>query len=181
MSIAITVGCAAPAPMIDYDPAQDFSGYQTFAFISDHPLMRQEGSVRTSPLLEGRLIQTTENILSARGFKRVADRDLADMVVGFTVGGRDKIRVNSYPELYRPYYSRSVVGGPGWGGSYYGQSVDVRQYTEGTLAVDIYDVTSRKPVWHGVAVRQITKKMRENPGPAIEEILGGIYATFPPL
>ena len=176
--LTLLVGCEAPGPTVDYDSGKDFSRYRTFAYISDHPLMRDGGTVGTSPLLEGRLIQTTENILSARGFKRVADREKADMVIGFTIGSREKIRVNSYPEVYRPYYNR----GWGWGGTYYGQSsaVDVQQYTEGTLAVDIYDVKERKPVWHSVAVRRITKKMRENPGDVIRETLASMFATFPP-
>ena len=163
--------------MIDYDPSHNFRNYKTFAFISDHPLIRGEGAEGGSPMLEGRLVQVTENILSARGFTRVADRESADVAVGFTVGGREKIQVNSYPETYRTGYGRW-----GWGGgaSYYNQQVDVRQYTEGTLAVDIYDVAEHKPVWHGRAVRKITKKMQENPGETIREILGGIFATFPP-
>ena len=100
----------------------------------------------------------------------------ADLAIGFTVGARDKIQVNSYPETYRGGYGRW-----GWGGGYYyGESVDVRQYTEGTLSVDIYDPQERKPVWHGRATRKITSKMQENPGEALTEILGSVFATFPP-
>ncbi len=173
----LLIGCAAPAPVIDYDPSHDFSDYKTFAFISEHPLMRGEGAEGGSPLLEGRLMQATENILSARGISRVADPEDADIAVAFTVGGREKIQVNSYPDAYRPYYGR----GWGWGGAYYyNEQVDVRQYTEGTLSVDIYDVSDRKPVWHGRATRKITDKMQENPGETINEILGAMFATFPP-
>jgi hypothetical protein len=170
------IGCASPQPTIDYDPSQNFSKYRTFAFINEHPLLLDEGLPGISPLLEGRLVQITENILTEQGYQRVAERGEADFVVSFTLGGRDKISVTNYPEHYRSYYNNW-----GWGGRYYGHSeVDVRQYTEGTLAVDFYDVEGRKPVWHGVSTRKITSKMRKNPGETVREILGQIYGRFPP-
>ncbi|MDP5054626.1 MAG: DUF4136 domain-containing protein, partial [Congregibacter sp.] len=162
-SIAATLGgCSANPPIIDYDRSVDFSGYKTFAFISDHPLMVAEGSSTSSPLLEGRLMRITEDVLRAKGFTIIADAEAADFAVGFTVGARDKIKVNSYPEPYHRYYG----GWGGWGAPYYGSgfgggsNVDVQQYVEGTLAFDIYDVSEHKPAWHGVATKRITDSMR---------------------
>jgi hypothetical protein len=178
--LAALAGCAAAPPVTDYDPSINFGKYKTFAFIGEHPLLKGEGAEATSPLLEGRLITVTENVLSARGFTRVADRESADITVGFTVGGREKIKVNSYPEPYRASYGMYRGG---WGGGmYYGgsTSVDVDQYTEGTLAIDIYDVSEHKPVWHGKATKRITKKMQENPRETVSEIVTSILGTFPP-
>ena len=98
----------------------------------------------------------------------------------FTLGGRDKIQVTSYPESYRGNYGNWGWGGRGYYGNQVYSSTDVRQYTEGTLAVDLYDVSDRKPVWHATAVRKITKTVRENPGEAVREILGNMFAAFPP-
>lgn len=178
--LVFLASCAAPKPMVDFDPSHNFSKYQTFAFISDNPLMIAEGLPGVSPMLEGRMVQITENILSARGFTRVADREDADFTVGFTLGGRDKIQVTSYPESYRGNYGNWGWGGRGYYGNQVYSSTDVRQYTEGTLAVDLYDVSDRKPVWHATAVRKITKTIRENPGEAVREILGDMFAAFPP-
>ena len=178
MMCAFTIllaGCSTSQPMIDYSPQTDFSQYRSFAFISDHPLIRGEGAETGSPLLEGRLMHTTENILASRGFRRVADRERADIAIAFTVGGREKIKVTNYPEPYRPSYNRW-----GWGAGHYVGETTVQQYTEGTLAVDIYDVKERKPVWHGRAMRKISKKMQENPGETVREIVSEIFATFPP-
>ena len=105
----IITGCAAPGPMIDFDPSYDFTQDRTFAFISEHPLIKEAGAEVGNPMIEGRLVQITENILSARGFTRVSNAEEADLAVGFTLGGRDKIQVDSYPEFYRGGY-----GGWGW-------------------------------------------------------------------
>lgn len=177
--------CGSTPPVIDYDNSVNFSAYKTYAFISDRPLMTAVNSPQASPLLEGRLVRHTDEILQAQGFRKVDDAEAADFAVGFTVGSRDKVRVNSYPEPYRPYY-----GGWGWGGRYYPgaagyvgvgtSNVDVQQYVEGTLAVDIYDVQEHKPAWHGVATRRITDSMRRNPDDSVAEIIMEIFANFPP-
>ncbi len=183
LTLLALVGCAGNPPVIDYDPSVDFVKYRTFAFISEHPLIRGEGAETVSPLFEGRVMQVTENVLVARGFERVADRESADVAIAFTIGGRDKIQVNSYPEPYRPYYGGGYRGG--WGGSYYGYGMStttsVQQYTEGTLAIDIYDVKDHKPIWHGKATKRITSKMQKNPQETITEIVTQILANFPPM
>lgn len=174
---ALITACGSTPPVVDFDSAVDFSGYRTFAFISEHPLMTEMDSAGASPLLEGRLMRITEEALEAKGFRKVANPETADFAVGFTVGSRDKIRVNSYPEPYRPYY-----GGWGWGGPYFAgaSNVDVQQYTEGTLAIDIYDVTEHKPAWHGVATKRITDSMRRNPDDSVSEVVNEILTSFPP-
>jgi hypothetical protein len=177
--LTVLAGCAGNPPITDYDPSVSFGKYKTFAFISDHPLLRAEGAESGNPLLEGRLMHVTENILIARGFTRIEDREAADIAVAFTVGGREKIQVNSYPEPYRPYYGGY---GRGWGGAYYATptSTTVHQYTEGTLMIDIYDVSEHRPIWHGQASKRITEKMQENLGETVNEIVASILATFPP-
>jgi hypothetical protein len=181
--VSVLAGCASTPPVIDFDPSADFTQYKTFAFIGEHPLMRAEGAETASPLLEGRLVQTTEDALAAKGLTRIEDAELADITIAFTVGGRDKIQVNSYPEPYRPYYGGGYRGG--WGVPYYGvgtsTSTSVKQYTEGTLAIDVYEVATHKPVWHGKATKRITKKMQENPQETVVEIVNNILASFPAM
>ena len=61
-----------------------------------------------------------------------------------------------------------------------GSTVSVRQYTEGILAIDIFDVDSRKPVWHGKATRELTRKRLEQPQELITEVVTDILQYFPP-
>lgn len=173
----LLTACGSTGPVIDYDKTADFAAYKSFAFIDDTPLVIGEGAGASSPLLEGRLMRATESAMQAKGLRKVANAESADFAIRFTVGARDKIQVNSYPEPYRPYY-----GGWGWGGSYYAgvSHTDVRQYTEGTLAIDIYDVKAHKPVWHGVATKRITDKMRNNPDETVTQAVNAILVNFPP-
>ena len=166
-------GCASSAKVqTDFNPSADFSNYRSFSFISDKPLLVTAAGV--SPLLQGRLINATRGELASKGYRFVANPEAADFVVSFTMGARDKIKVTSYPTPYRGY------GSWGWGVGYY-NDVDVHNYTEGTLSIDIFDVKRRNPVWHGWAVKTISTSDRRNPTPVINEIVAAIFTEFPAL
>jgi hypothetical protein len=163
-------GCSTVSVNSDYDRGTDFSQYRTFSFISDSPLLMSE-TLPVSPLFEGRAIRAIQTALVAKGYRYVDDRAQADFVVSFTLGARDQIRVTSYPSTYR--------GNWRWGGVYH-QDVDVRNYTEGTLAIDLFDVEDKSPFWHGWAVKSITRSDYSNPTPVINKVVESILADFPP-
>ncbi len=166
----LLAGCTTLDATTDYDPGTDFASYKTFDYMPGRTLIvASAGAV--SPLLQGRLKDAAANVLIARGYRRSSDPEKADVVMSFTLGARDQIRVDSYPATYR--------GTWGWGARYY-QEVDVRIYTEGTLAIDVFDVRSRQPVWHGRTSKTITSSDRKNPTPVINEIVSAILAEFPP-
>ena len=164
--------CSSMTVESDFNRDADFASYKTFAFISDNPVLIA-GNVPVNPLFEGRAMNAAQAELTRKGFQFVSDRETADFVVSFTLGARDKIRVTNYPSSYH---------GPArwqWGAPYYSE-VDVRNYTEGTLAIDIFDVRQRGPVWHGWAVKTISDADRRNPTPVINEVVSAILANFPP-
>jgi hypothetical protein len=143
----VSLGLAACASgfkaTYDADPAHDFSGYQTFAWISENPMIIGATNRVPNPLLEPRIMAAIEDGMTVRGYRKVNDPESADFTVSFT---------GSY-----------------WGGSYYGYGMptetDVRQYQKGMLALDIFDVKEHRPVYHSVAEKSITdsdrKKMDE--------------------
>ncbi len=180
LGAAILLGaCATPGfeAKHDYDDTIDFSGYQTFAWISQNPMNIGVTSVAPSPLLEPRIMSSLERALVAKGYRFSKQPKDADFVVSFTVGARDQIRVDSYPATGGRYYRRG-----GWGGAYYGYGTEtrVRQYTKGTLAVDIFSVEERRPVWHGFATKKITEDDRDNQSATIDAAVAAIIAGFPP-
>lgn len=175
-------GCAAGFKAThDHDAAHDFSGYQTYAWISEHPMRVGETSVSPNPLLEGRIMSAIESQLGAKGYQLADDPESADFVISFTIGSREKIRVDSYPSMSMGY----GAGYPshwGWGASYYccAQDTTVRQYTTGMLAIDIFDVAEHRPVWHGVASKSITESDRENAQETVNAAVLAILEEFPP-
>jgi hypothetical protein len=163
----------------DYDRSHDFSNFQSWAWISEHPMTIGRLDNMPNPLLEPRIMSAIEDNLTVKGYTRVDDPASADFVVAFTVGSRDKIRVNTYQTYYGGY------GYPGrWGGPYYGMGVGtetrVREYTEGMIAVDIFDVADQVPVWHGVAEKSISSSDRKNIEATIDAAVTAVLGGFPP-
>jgi hypothetical protein len=162
-------GCASVTAKHDFNPAVDFDDYRSFSWVSEHPLVAAPEGV--NPLLENRLQQTTRELLTAKGYRFVADASDASFVVGFGLGATDKVRIDSYPAHYRgAWHWRAVPV----------QEVSVQQYVEGRLTVDIFDVATEQPAWHGWSTRKITSSVQNDPRQAIREALTAILANFPP-
>jgi hypothetical protein len=58
--------------------------------------------------------------------------------------------------------------------------LDVRQYHEGTLSVDVFDTHTHRPVWHGWAKKELTRKDIENSAEPIRNAVAAVLAKFPP-
>ena len=179
IAVAMIVGACASTfkATHDHDPANDFSNYQTFAWISENPMQVGATQRMPNPLLQPRIMSAVEATLIAKGYRKVSRAESPDFVLAFTVGSREEIRVDSYPSTYYGH------GGPyRWGGGYYGHGTEtrVRQYTKGMLAMDIFDVAKRQPVWHGVAEKNISESDREDQEGTIKAAVDAILAGFPP-
>jgi hypothetical protein len=165
----------------DSDPSHDFSSYQTYAWISENPMIVGPTDRVPNPLLEPRIMATVERGLTTRGFSKVDDPEAADFVLSFTVGSREEIKVDSYPATYAGYGYR---GAWGWGGPYYGYGMatetQVRQYQKGMLALDVFDVKEHRPVFHAVAEKSITESDRKKMDETIQAAVDAVLAAFPP-
>jgi hypothetical protein len=170
---AVTMSsCATIRADSDYDGAADFSKFHRYAWVAESPLIRAEsGRVDLSALNVRRIREAIERELAAKSFELVATPESADFGVSFTVGARDMITVDDYPPYYR--------GDWHWGHPYY-SSVDIAMYTEGMLAIDVFDNETREPVWHGWARKTILQSDIRNPEATIEAAVTAILDGFPP-
>jgi hypothetical protein len=170
---ALAACATAPVARHDFDPAANFSGYRTFAWVSDNPLILPDGrSPEISALNLQRIVTAIENELAGKGYRKTADGESADFAVAFTVGTREKVNFESYPLAWRGRWY--------WQSGYWDYAVRARTYTEGVLAIDIFDGRSRAPAWHGWTSRRITERERSDPATAIREAVAAILAPFPP-
>jgi len=177
---ALLAGCATQMTATnDFDPAVDFSQYRTFSWIDPNPLVRAVTKRPLSPLLVVPLQEQAAQALTARGLTFVGDPADADLVVAFTIGSREGLRINSFP-------TRSFQTGPrgrrgyAWGNYWSGSTVTTRRYKEGQLAVDLFDVAKARPVWHGTTSSRVTSRDLEAPQDLIRRAVDAIFAEFPP-
>ena len=161
-------GCeTTPNITTDSDPSADFSRYRTYNWVYTQV---PQGM---NPLVYERVRASIDRSLQARSY---TPGDPGDFAVAFTLGRRDRVEVSDFGP-YGGFYPGYGVGYRfGWARPY--SSVDVRNVTDGTLAIDIYDVTTRRPVWHGVATQQIDPNRVEQAD--IDAAIDQVLARFPP-
>ena len=156
-------GCSSgPTVKTDFDPATNFSGYHNYNWIYT---AAPQGM---NPLLFERVRASIDRSLRAHSFSPGTPGDFA---VAFTIGRRDSVQVTDfgpYAGFYRPY---------AWGPGY--RDIDVRQVTDGTLVIDIYDVATHKPIWHGIATQQVDPNKVDST--VIDTAVDAVLAGFPPL
>lgn len=159
--LALLVGCATPLKStVDQADNTDLSEFATYAWISETPYVDSTSSLE-NPLNYQRVRASIERELEQKGYRKV-DRDEADFVLGFSLGTRDRIRVQHYYDSfgYSFGYPRRFSRFGGFNRFGYGRNFAltpaVRTITEGTLAVDLFDNRSRSAIWHGMATRSLT-------------------------
>ncbi len=163
----------------DKNSKVDTSNYKTFTWLTSGRIMSPPEDV--NPVMMLRVDEAIEQAFIAKGYQLIDDFEKADFAISYTVGNREKIKVSSYPTAYN--------AGFGWGRSYYGYyggmygirmatDTRVRQYIEGKLAIDVYDVKSHQPAWHGWAVKRITSDNKEVPSSSIKDIVDEVVIQF---
>ncbi len=172
--LSVAAGCTSLTVGSDYDKAATFSQSGTFT------LMQREHRDTQNPLVVTRAEDAIRQELVRKGYREASDSGTADFSVDFTIGSKERTDVDSYPSAY-------AGGGWGWGnrgwwgGPYWGQDLDVRQYREGTLSIDIFDTKTHRPVWHGWAKKELTRKDIEQSEQPIRRAVSAVLARFPPV
>ena len=163
--VALLLGaCATPIKStIDQAANTDFSAYDTYAWISEEPYVSATaGSQLASSLNHQRVRNSIEQELKAKGYRKV-DAAEADFVLGFSLGTRDRVRVQHYYDTFGYYYAYpgrfsrfGSINRFGFGGGFPAVTQSIQTITEGTLAVDVFDNQSREAIWHGMATKSLT-------------------------
>ena len=156
----------------DYDRSADFSAYHTFLWMP-----RAQYGTR-NPLVAARARDAIQTELLQKGFVYTSNPAAADFIVDFTIGAHERTDIESYPAPYAgPWYGNYPNW---WGGPYWGNSIDVHQYREGTLAIDVFDAHTDKPVWHGWAKKELTQADLDHSEEPIRRAAQAVLAQFPP-
>lgn len=157
------VGCSSLTIDSDHDEATDFSAYSTYAWMAppdpgDDPLVNDDLTTR-------RIRESVDRHIAAHGLTPAEPAD-ADLLLQHHVALRNRVDVWDDPG-YR--YGR------GWARP----SVDVHQYTEGTLVIDFVDRERNELVWRGSATGVVSKRRSDSAG-KIDEATRLILERYPP-
>ena len=155
-------------------------GFETYAWLNELPLLESSAVAPSvvNPLNQQRIRFAVEQELRRKGY-REAPAGEADLLVGFSLGARDRVRVQQFYNDFgfRSYGHHSRFGrfGPGFGG--FGGGASVRTVTEGILVVDIFDNASKEAIWHGSASKRVSRDSGARE--LIDEAVAALLEQFP--
>ncbi len=162
----LAAGCAAGIPVeMDYAPGQDFSNFRQYAWHD------QVGA--PDQLVEARIRSAIDDGLAARGYVKVEPTGGADFRVSFTAVAEQALDFDSVSSSMS--YRRR-----GWGVGV-GTTTRVREYTRGSLVVDVIDSSGENLLWRGASARKLMQERSpEEKDQDVREIVTAILQEFPP-
>lgn len=171
--VLLLAGCATgPQITSEADPEADFGSYRTFGFYAPLALEKEGYATPTTD----RIKAAARAQLESRGY--VYTPEQPDLWVNLNAYMQKRTDVTSFPTVdYNYYYSyraRSYFAVPFWH-----DETHVRQYTEGTLNVDLVDRRKNRLVWEGIAVGRIAKLKPEERAARIDSTVAEIFARYP--
>jgi hypothetical protein len=147
-ALAFSACASTPTVSSDTTPGANFANYKTYAWVNPLP------PAGMNPVTFERMRQGIDGALAAKGYSKAESGDLSLIL---TLGAKDKTDINT------------------WGR--WGRQVDVYQYTEGKLSVDVFDTKTKQPLWHGSATQNIDPNKSD---PAmVDAAVSGVMAKFP--
>jgi hypothetical protein len=157
-ALTALAACSSLDTSFDYDTQYDFAPLKTYSWLEE----------RDSTLVTKRVRAAVDEELARRGYR--AAESAPDFLVATHVSTQEKVQVTDWGYTCSPRY--------GW---YGGSHLDVWQYQEGTLLLDVVDPKSRQLVWRGSASRVVesswTPEEREK---VTREAVAALLERFPP-
>lgn len=170
-------GCAHTNARTDFDPSADFARYHSYYWAGGRDVTGG-GSLENS-LVDKRIKDIIGAQLSSKGLSEVAENAKPDLVVLYWIGAKEKTSIQTVPGAapgvawgrYDPYW------GGRWGRTY--DDVVVRNYTEGTLIVDLIDANTKQLAWRAYLVQTVDRDPQKTAQRA-EANATAAFAQYPP-
>jgi hypothetical protein len=179
-SILLSACAAGPQVRTAGAADVDFQAFRTFGFIDN--LSTDRAGFHT--LVSQQLVFSTRREMEVRGLKFVENPAEADLLINFYADLADRFRVRSTPTSWRgsSYWNhRSGMYRP-WPGHRHWpthSSVEVQQFTEGMLSIDVVDARRNLLVWEGLATKRLTQRTLNDLGPALDDAVHQVFRDFP--
>jgi hypothetical protein len=172
---------AGPKASANADQSVDMRQYSSFGWAD--PIGTDQNGYQS--ILSKDLKASTQRQLEARGMRY--DPANPQLIVNFNARLDDKLKVSTVPTP-----TMGMGMGMGRGGGYYGyrggmystypmyrDETTVSQYKEGTLNIDIVDVSRKQLVWEAVITDTITQKKRDNLQKTVDDYMKAAFKKFP--
>ena len=163
------IGCSSPLNVqYNYNQTVDFSQFHTFDFL---PLPSR---AKTRPMVFERIKMDVTKELTDRGLRLAADKP--DMLIAIHTEVNQKVDLADWGYISNPYdasWRRYGSGGAG--------TVDVYQYSEGTLILDFVRGSDKVAIWRGIAQGVLPRSVDPTTlNDILDDAVEQVMENFPP-
>lgn len=156
LSVFLLSGCATTYKTnIDYKQGYNFNQIKTFYIHNSYATedaTKEKVNRFVSDLDNDRLISAINANLQGKGLLATTVEE-ADIVVKYLVTSKDKTRIRSFNTGFNScWHCRGFYGAHG------SSDINVKQYVEGTIIIDLVDPKLNKSVWRSVVSSAIKNK-----------------------
>ncbi len=143
-------------------PGVDFSKYHTYKWVTI------EGATQPNQIVDAQIKQSVDSQLATKGLTKT-DTDKADLYIGYQASIDQEKQWNAY----------GMGGGVRWGGGM--ATAQQSTISTGTLALDMYDPSTKQLVWTGRATKTLDpganqEKKQKN----LDKAMAKLLKNFPP-
>jgi len=172
LGMVVLAGCSQYDIRYDYDMDSNFSAFHTYNWIEKPVALKSESAtqaMQNNTLLDKRIRSAVDTQMTREGFTMSADNP--DVLIVYHTGMKDKVDVTDWGYTYAGSY---------WGGGL-GRNVDVYQYTEGTLIIDMVRASDHDLVWRGTATGVVEPgNSPEKVEQRLNDVVAKIFENYPP-
>jgi hypothetical protein len=164
----LAVACSSVRVDSDFDREGKFDSYRTWTWIPRSAMVVKDQKAY-SELTDRRIRSAIAGQLGVKGLEKATGE--VDLIVAYQVGVREVMEI----------HDTGWGGGPGYGyrrGYWRTGGIETRQWTEGTLIVDLIDAKARHLVWRGKAVGAVGDY--EGQEQRINEAVAEMFKLYPP-
>jgi len=163
--VAIVSSCSTSFKVTtDYDKTVDYANFNTYNFTEEALQLPINQFNRT------RVINSVEEQMELKGFKKSDDPQL---LVNLHRTAEKKVEATANTNYYGGRYRYR------WGGGFSTTTVDVNEYIEGTLFIDLIDKSNDLLIWQARCVGTVnpdSKKMAQK----IDDTIIKAFSKYPP-
>lgn len=170
--MVFAVACSSVKVRQDFDNEADFASLQTYHWIAKPDTENiAPAKKRRRAFLNQEIKKAVDSDLAARGYRLNSTNP--DFLVISHIDVSDKLNLTDWGYNYSGSWSYWGLGG---------QDMDVQQYREGVLIIDMVNAASKQLIWRGVAQKALPEKLPspEEMSKNINKIVAKILKEFPP-
>lgn len=157
-AISLLAACSTTRLLnTNYEKGVDFTAFKTYQLLKH----KNDFPFGMNPINRQLIEKAIQKEMTNLGYQVSKEPDL---VVAFFVKEKTIREVSHY---YRGYYGR--WGYPSW--------IEVNEYQEGTLVIDLIDRTKKQVIWHGAAEGRVYDDMK-NVEKEINETVEAVFKKY---